>query len=131
PVYKYVCLKTELRGQLCRAKDPTPELNRSVVLYKIPCGECNMVYIGETRRTFGVCLKEHQADLRLGKADKSAVAQHAMERQHSPSWDNAKVLLAKQHYFKRKWREAIKIIRTPDNMNRDADFSIDILFHPM
>src|SRR5690606_23161339 len=25
-----------LRGQLCRVKDPTPELNRSGVVYKIP-----------------------------------------------------------------------------------------------
>ena len=34
-----------------KVKQPTLELDKKGVVYEVPCGECNHVYIGETGRT--------------------------------------------------------------------------------
>ena len=34
--------------------------NRTDAIYSIPCNDCDNEYIGQTKRQFGTCLKEHQ-----------------------------------------------------------------------
>ena len=65
-----------LRRELCRFKDRDSVMLRSGVVYEIPCS-CGQRYIGETRRTLGSRLKEHQAATRRGEIEKSAIAEHA------------------------------------------------------
>ncbi|XP_022101529.1 uncharacterized protein LOC110985087 [Acanthaster planci] len=67
---------TTLRSQLVRPKDPIPPGRRGGVVYKIPCGDCGKVYIGETGRPIGTRIKEHQRDVRLSRVESSAVAEH-------------------------------------------------------
>ena len=45
-----------LKNQLSRLKDPG--VARGVV-YKIPCDQCNKIYIGKTGRPIGKRIKEH------------------------------------------------------------------------
>ena len=44
-----------------KVKQPTPELGKKGVVYEVPCGECNHVYIDETVRTLRKRLTEHKA----------------------------------------------------------------------
>ena len=72
---------TTLRKHLVRPKDPIPFERKDSVVYRIPCGECDKVYIGETGRPVNERLKEHQRDVRLARSDTSAVAEHAHKTQ--------------------------------------------------
>jgi hypothetical protein len=55
------------------------------------CGRC---YIGETRRSLEVCIKEHKYNLTQGLLEKSKLAQHVLkeaqvlqtEPNTSPNW---------------------------------------------
>ena len=51
---------------------------------RISCS-CGLAYIGETKRSLETRLKEHQATTRRGETDKSAIAEHAWEKQHHPN----------------------------------------------
>ena len=46
------------------------------VVYAVGCEECKEVYIGETKRKAQQRIKEHKADTRIGRVDKSAIAEH-------------------------------------------------------
>ena len=72
-----------LKRELCRFKDRDSVMLRSGVVYEIPCS-CGQRYIGETRRTLGTRLKEHQAATRRGEIEKLAIAEHACINTTSP-----------------------------------------------
>ena len=80
-----------LRQQLTKVKNTDPTLEKSSVVYRIPCS-CGLAYIGETKRSLETHLKEHQAAIRRGETKKSAIAEHAREKQHHPQWGNITIL---------------------------------------
>ena len=53
------------------------------VVYAIGSADCKEVYIGETKRTANQRVKEHKADTRIGRIDKSAIAEHAHTTGHN------------------------------------------------
>ena len=81
---------TTLRNHLVRPKDPVPPGRRDGVVYRIPCGECDAVYIGETGRPVQERMKKHERDVRLARCQTSAVAEHANTTRHGPSWNDVK-----------------------------------------
>ena len=48
-----------LRSILMRVKDPQKNKDKGIV-YKIPCGDCSEVYIGETGRPLKTRITEHK-----------------------------------------------------------------------
>ena len=72
-----------LHLMLTRVKDTLPLEKYSNVVYWISCGGCSKVYNGETTRRLETRLKEHQEALRRRITEKSAVAEHAWDNQHS------------------------------------------------
>ena len=81
-----------LRPMLIRMKDTLPLEKHPNVVYRIPCSGCSKVYIGETIRRLDTRLKEHQEALRRGMTEKSAVALHAWDNQHSTNWKEASII---------------------------------------
>ena len=47
-----------------------------MVFYRIPCGTCLKVYVGQTCRTLDHQLKEHRRALTSGNLAQSAIAEH-------------------------------------------------------
>ena len=47
-----------------KVKQLTPALDKKGVVYKVPCGECNHVYIGEMGRTLRKRLTKHKVAVR-------------------------------------------------------------------
>ena len=56
---------TNLKSILSHTKSATPVCNVKNVIYKIPCGDCNQFYIGQTSRPLIKRIKEHETCFRL------------------------------------------------------------------
>ena len=67
-------------------------LSSTGVVYRIPCGDHEKAYIGETTRTLGTHLKVHHGHTRRGEIEKSAVAEHAWAEQHRPAWNEISMI---------------------------------------
>ena len=80
---------------------------------------CGSVYIGESGRPRDVRLKEHVADIKYGRLDKSATARHVYECGGEMDPMKATTLATDDHCRRRKIREAIEIKQSRTNMNLD------------
>ena len=88
-----------------------PEKNEILgVVYAFGCKECSKVYIGETKRIANQRMKEHNADMRMGCAEKSAIAYHVHATGLEVHWET-RVIEKEQHGGRRKVKEAIHIHR--------------------
>ena len=76
-----------LRQVLVCPKDPVPKENRSGVIYQIPCSRCLQTYIGQTGRTLGQRLKEHQRAVRDRNTSTSSLVDHICSTGHLVDWN--------------------------------------------
>ena len=95
------------------------------VVYQIPC-QCGKVYIGEMQRWLETLVKEHKDAYSKGHAEKSAIAEHARDQQHTIDWEETKVLNKATRPVQLLVKEALCIQRTPTNnrLNRDGDYEL-------
>jgi hypothetical protein len=75
--------------------------------------------------------KEHEAYIRKEHTHTSALAEHSHKTKHHVCLEDTKILAKEGHYYKRRLREAIKIIKHPNNMNRDGGLEVSIFWHPL
>ena len=120
----------KMREALVKVKQPTPELDKKGVVYEVPCGECNHVYIGETGRTQRKWLTEHRAAVK--KCDhKNGIAVHAWKSGHQVEWESAKVKEVAPNLAHRRIVEALHIHRTPNTTNLDCGLTLDSIWFPL
>ena len=64
------------------------------VVYSVKCGTCGVEYIGETQRALGVRKKEHYDAIRLGRTEKSAIAEHVQStlEGHEMDWESLSII---------------------------------------
>ncbi|XP_055695063.1 uncharacterized protein LOC129796913 [Lutzomyia longipalpis] len=96
-----------------KLKDPIPPDKRSNVVYRIPCGACEGVYVGTTGRMLRTRVREHYRDckvpIRREKAAASALCEHSHDTGHVFKFEEAQILDTHQHYSKRLMLEALHI----------------------
>ena len=110
-------------------KDPNhPHQFKGV--YEIPCSY-GKSYIGETRRSVQQRIKEHEVDLRLNRFHTSALVEHANKTKHQLCLENTNILSKEENYSRRKFREALEIIKHPQNLNRDKGWEINRSWIPL
>ena len=112
-------LANTLRSILSHPKSPTHKLERSGVVYSIPCQDCGYHYIGETGLRLSTRVKQHNDAVRKGnvpfplppltltaplhtsteevlrkkgETEKSAIAEHVWTTQHTINWGNISVV---------------------------------------
>lgn len=110
-----------LQKLLPRRKDVTPYLERSGVVYQIPCSDpgCSSSYVGQTKRTLLHRIREHKLAVRQGDTEKSALALHLTENPgHDPAWDEIKILYNSAYYHERLLKESWAIQNTNNINNR-------------
>ena len=110
-----VCYKPyqNLRNLLSRPKDQVPDLQRSGVVYKIPCAVCSKVYIGQTGRRLCQRISEHKRAVKSTNFNSSALAEHAWSAGHPVDWDNVSIVRNCPDYNSRFLQEAVMIYRCP------------------
>lgn len=118
-----------IKSLLKSFKDPIhPHQFKGV--YEIPCS-CGKSYIGETGRSFKQRIKEHEVDLRLNCCHTSALVEHANKAKHQLCLENTNILSKEENYSKRKFREALEIIKHPQNLNRNNGWEISRSWIPL
>ena len=105
----------KLKQFLRPVKDSIPL--HSAGIYRVPC-ECGQVYIGQTGRLVATRLAEHKRNLRLVQSDKSAIAEHAINTLHNVKFEDTCILVRDKRLSSRLIREAIEILKHPNNFNR-------------
>lgn len=78
-------------------------------IYQIPCGDCNMVYIGETKQKLGIRLSQHKNDVRA-KKDATALAAHARVEEHIFKFDECRILARERNKTRLQIQEVNHII---------------------
>ena len=111
------------------SKDPAEPLKQKGV-YSILCS-CEIPYIGETRCSIQVRLKEHSANIIHDRHQKSALAEHAHHSRHHIRIEETKLITRQDHYSRRKIREAIEIEKFPLNLNRDDGLKLNECWRPI
>ena len=81
-----------LRNMLSHPKDPVPLGQKSNIVYRIPCVDCDKCYVGQTGRTFSQRVKEHQRAVKTFDANVSVLAEHVMHADHKIAWEEATVM---------------------------------------
>ena len=88
------------------------------VVYRIPCGGCPKVYVGQTGRTLKHRLTEHRRALRIGDVASSAVAEHALSTGHPVDLSQSEVIDSQPFFTTRCLLESWHIQRHPETLNR-------------
>ena len=85
PLQVRVCFKPvrTLKQLLSKPKDHIPDLQKSSVVYKIPCAECPASYVSQTGQRLDLHLEEHKKAVRIADFNSSALAEHAWTNAHS------------------------------------------------
>ena len=90
---------------------------RQGAVYQIPCHDCDFAYIGETKHSFSIHKKEHLADIRHLRFNKSALIKHVFDNKHSIDWTNGKTLDFELDFTKRQFIELYFINQIPNTKN--------------
>ena len=86
-----------IRQTLVNVKNKISDEKKTSVVYKVPCHDCNQVYVGETSGTIKIRLAEHkQAVSRFG--ENNGIAVHVHQQDHHVDWDNARIVENEQLY---------------------------------
>ena len=83
---------TTLRKMLSHLKDPIPTLNKTGVVYRIPCVDCDGSYVGQTGKSLGQRIKEHRKAVASFNTDTSALAEHVLTKDHHIDWEDATII---------------------------------------
>ena len=98
--------------------------NKKSGVYKLTCGDCPKIYIGQTGRNFSKRLKEHLSSFNKGKTD-SSYANHLLECNHTFN-NNFKILHNEQKGLKLNLLESLEInkFKHSDNLlNEQVDIN--------
>ena len=95
-------------------------------IYKIPCNDCSLVYIGETGRNLETRIKEHKYAIKSCNFN-NAIFNHVYKEDHRINWNDSNLMYKSNDFKKRKIIEAT-CIQKYDNFNlNDGTYKLDPL----
>ena len=146
PALRALCTRLNLKllykrtvnlGNLLAPRRPsTGRMQQKNVVYKISCKQCEVSYVGQTKRTLATRVKEHSRSVdaaktslfvdRKGKNDTGLPA-HCLDTDfsHRFDFDNAEVLCRETHWGKRLKKEAkyIAMVENTCNIQKGRDLN--------
>ena len=79
------CPSKQSKGDLANVKDPLPQQHFPGVVYKIPCTDCECIYVEESN--LYSCLKQHEKEIAKGHKVTSALAELAEKTGNGEEFD--------------------------------------------
>ena len=118
----------KLRNELCHLKDRRKVGERAGVVYRLPCGDCNACYVGETGRQVDDRMVEHQRDINNQKVN-SKVFEHVNSTGHCFDFANVSILDQCNHKKVRLHLESVHTHIQSNSINRSL--TIDNAYRPL
>jgi len=94
-------------------------MNKNVV-YKLVCKDCDVAYVGQTKRKLNTRIAEYKKDIKK-TSNHSVITKHRLEYDHEFDWKNPKILDIEKHYNKRLLSEMINIKAQKNTINLQTD----------
>ena len=110
----------KLNAFITLGKDKLDKLDRSNVVYKINCRDCESNYIGQSLRKLSFRLNEHRSYVEKN-CQKSVIAKHANSMNHKIDFDNIKILDNEAILKKRLFSEMVNIHISQKTLNKIED----------
>lgn len=118
-----------------KLKDQQPLDEATNVVYHIDCIDCNKkkCYIGTTGQKVRKRKKQHQDDVKKKQEKRSALAYHAVTKNHKFDFDNLRILEREGNYHKRMFLEElhIKASRNCVNIKSIESKNINEIYAPL
>lgn len=119
---------TKLKSLLNSTKDKQNKIDLPGV-YRATCSHCSTVYIGQTRRSLKVRMREHLNDIRNCDAYKSGLAEHIITERHRINEENFNLIEREANQNRLNILESFHIyVNKNNNVNRDAGQHYSSLF---
>lgn len=109
-----------IRLLFTKVKDQIDNLNRSNVVYKINCNDCDKCYIGQTTTKLKQRISLHKSNIRTNK-DTCALSIHSKIENHQPNFNNIQILDIENNLNKRTFLEMVRIIQNENSINSRKD----------
>lgn len=101
----------KLQNMFTRTKDKIPKMNRSGVVYDIPCKSCEKRYIGETIQKLKERVRQHQRTCESSNhKNPTALTKHSLDLKHLFDFDQVKILAYEKNKQKLRIQEVNQII---------------------
>ena len=88
-----------------KVKDKTLKENKSGVVYKIECKDCDKCYIGQTKNKLKTRLSKHKSDVKTNKDLATELSSHSLREGHVFDFDSTKILSIENNDKKRSFLE--------------------------
>jgi len=109
-------------GRIIKAqKDTLPVCSNKNVVYKLNCKDCNVTYIGQTKRRLNTRIMEHKKDINKINGKHSVITEHRLECIHDFDWNNPTILDKEKQYYRRLISEMINIKIHSGTINLQSD----------
>lgn len=105
-----------------KTKTALKDKDKSNVVYRIQCNNCDRAYIGQTSRVLHGRLISHKSDCNRN-VKSCGLAEHVIETGHKMDYNNAKVLTVENNYHKRIFLEMVHINNEENNLNKKSDIN--------
>jgi len=112
-------------GRIIKAqKDTLPTgLNKNVV-YRLNCKNCDVSYVGQTKRRLNTRTLEHKKDINKKTGNHSVITEHRMNFNHEFEWENPRILDKETQYYRRLISEMIFIKLQNNSLNLQTDTEV-------
>jgi len=112
-------------GRMIKAqKDDIPVGYNKNVVYKLECKNCDVAYIGQTKRRLHTRINEHRNDINKINSNQSVVTEHRLGNNHEFNWDNPIILDKDKLYYRRLISEMIYIKSHNNSINLQSDTEV-------
>jgi hypothetical protein len=120
-----------IKNIVCTIKDKLIMEETPNCIYLIGCLDCEATYVGESKRRLKNRIVEHKAAVRNANGKDSALAEHAIDKLHTPDWDNLKIVSKSRDFKTRRFKEAVAILNQKMPLNRNEGMKISETFKPL